>query len=68
MSDWVELDVLSVEGETEKAFYVVAEGGEEFWLPKSQIDDAEGYAKGDENVSMRITRWIAGEKGLVGGV
>lgn len=64
--DWVEVPVLEVEAETGKALRVVLEeSGEVVWLPKSQIADAESYSKGDTNLTVRVTRWLAGQKGFI---
>ena len=39
--------------------------GEEYWIPKSQIDDeSEVYAE-DHEGTLVVTEWIAKEKGLV---
>ena len=35
-----------------------------FWLPKSQIADADSYQDGDENCTLSITPWVAKQKGL----
>jgi hypothetical protein len=53
-----------VKRETEKALLVEI-GGEELWIPKSQIhDDSEVYREGDTG-KLVITEWIAREKGLL---
>lgn len=62
-SRWIHIDVEAITKETDKAFLCVIDG-DEYWLPKSQIADADDYEEGDENVSMSITEFIAGEKGL----
>lgn len=51
--------------ETEKAFLVRLEDGDEHWLPKSQIADADDYREGDEDVELSVTEYIAREKGLL---
>ena len=51
------------EGETDKAIFVSIEG-EDFCIPKSQIDDdSEVYKKGT-NGTLIITDWIAEKNGL----
>ena len=62
MSDWVHLEDVEILKETEKAFLVDLDG-EEYWLPKSQILDADEYREGDEG-TLSISAWIAREKGL----
>jgi hypothetical protein len=63
-SNWVHLDVDLIKSETDRAFLVVLEDGEEVWLPKSQISDPDDYMAGDENVALSITEWIADQKGI----
>ena len=59
----VSIDDTVCTAETEKAILVEIEG-EEYWMPKSQIDDdSEVYKKGQEG-TLVITRWIAEQKGL----
>lgn len=60
---WVHLDVERIKVETTKAFLVVIDG-EEYWLPKSQIADADDYCDGDQDVTLSVTEFIAEEKGL----
>lgn len=62
-SNYVHIDVDVILGITDKAFLVSIDG-EEIWLPASQIFDPEEYEKGDENITLSITQWIAREKGL----
>lgn len=63
-SDYVHLDVEEVLRETDKALHVLLEGGEEVWLPKSQVKDAGDYRPGDRGCTMSITEWLAREKGF----
>jgi len=54
---------------SEKAILIVTEGGqgEEIWLPKSQLRGASENAElkpGPAVVSVTMSAWIAGEKGL----
>ncbi len=63
-SRWVHIDVDEIRRETEKAFLIVIED-EEYWLPKSQIADADNYNQGDTDCTMSITEFIAGEKDLM---
>ena len=63
-SNWVHLDVEEIVRETDKAFLVRLEDGEEVWLPKGQISDAQDYSEGDTNCTLSISEWIANEKGL----
>lgn len=62
-SNWVHLDVDRIAKETDKAFLCVIDG-EEYWIPKSQVSDAEDYEAGDKDVCMSVTEWIANENGL----
>lgn len=64
MSEWVHVLVAVIRKETDKAFNVQMEDGQIFWIPKSQISDADDYEAGDRNVEISITEWIANEKGI----
>jgi len=64
MSNWIHLDVVEIARETDKAFKLVLEDGEEVWIPKGQISDPEDYKEGDRNCSISITEWIAEQKGI----
>lgn len=65
MSDrYVEIYVDEILRETESAYLCRIEG-EDIWLPKSQIKDADNYCDGECEIDMEITRWIAEQKGLV---
>lgn len=63
--NWVMLNVLKVERETEKALQLLLEGGELLWFPKSHIKDPEFLEVGQEETEVEVSRWIATEKGLV---
>lgn len=62
-SGYVHVEVDRIERETDAAFLVIIDN-DQFWLPKSQIADADDYNAGDEDVTLSITEWIANEKGL----
>lgn len=62
-SSYVYVQVDRIVRETDKALLCDI-GGEEMWLPKSQIADADDYCDGDEDVEIAITDWLAKEKGL----
>jgi hypothetical protein len=64
VADWVHLDVDEIKAETAKAFLLRLESGEEVWIPKSQISDADDYEKGDTNAVVSVTEWIAKQNGL----
>lgn len=51
-----------IKRETEKAF-LIFDGKEEVWLPKSQITDQ--CESGGQIVSVFIPEWLAMEKGLI---
>ena len=62
--DAVEFFDVEVIRETEFALYVDIDG-EHHWIPKSQVDDeSEVFGLGDEG-TLKISSWIAQEKGLV---
>lgn len=64
----ITLEDVTVKKITERAMLVVVprENGkpEEMWLPKSQIDETDCLADGDEGYIV-ITEWIAKQKGLL---
>lgn len=65
MSDrWVHLEVEEVVRETDSAFLLRLEGGEEEWFPKSQVSDSGDYQEGDKDCTISVTKWIADQKGL----
>lgn len=63
-SSWVHLDVAEIERETATAFYLRLEDGRMVWVPKSQVSNAEDYAKGDRNCTISVSDWIAEQKKL----
>ena len=48
---------------TEKALLIKWDGLQ-YWLPVSQVSDPDNYEAGDKDVTVSITEWIAGEKGI----
>lgn len=64
MSGYVHLDIALIARETEKAFLLVLEGGEETWVPKSVVADAEGYVAGDAHCTVSVQSWWAEKEGL----
>ena len=63
-SNYVHLDVEEIVRETEAAFLLRLESGEEVWMPKSQIADWNELLEGDQNCTVSVTEFIAREKGL----
>jgi hypothetical protein len=61
-SNWVHLDDCEIKRETEKAFLIEYEG-EELWLPKSVLSEADNYEVGDV-VTLSVQEWWANDKGL----
>lgn len=62
-SNYVHLQVEKVVAESDKALLLRIDG-EEHWVPLSQIADPDDYQKGDEDVEIAVTEWIANQKGL----
>lgn len=62
-SNYVHIEIDAILRETEKAFLVSIDG-EEHWLPKSQIANADDYCDGDKDCIMSVTEFIAREKGF----
>jgi len=60
MSETIEMSVVVIR-ETPKAFLV--DDGEEHWIPKSQITDAEEYGEGEE-ATIEVSLWFATKEGL----
>lgn len=62
-SGYVHLEDCEVLRVTEKAILIKWDGSQ-YWLPVSQVADADNYEAGDKDVTVSITEWIAGEKGI----
>lgn len=62
-SNWVHLESCNVLRTTDAAILVEYEG-EEIWLPISQVSEGEKYEEGDEDITISITEWLAGVKGI----
>lgn len=58
------LDVQEVLRETEKAFLLLIDG-EEHWVPRSCVANADNYSQGDENCTMSVADYICRQKGLI---
>ncbi len=63
-SGWVHITAEVIVRITEKAMLIRIDEDSEVWLPLSQIADSDGYEKGDEDIDIAITEFIAREKGL----
>lgn len=61
---YVTVNVDRVKKITEAAILVLVDG-ELIWLPKSQIEDPDGFEAGDVDVEMSVTDWIHRQKFLV---
>jgi hypothetical protein len=58
------LDVASIDAETEMAFGVTLEDGDELvWIPKSQIKNKDQFDKGDEDCTFEVSEWFAKQRG-----
>jgi hypothetical protein len=64
-SNWVHVVAERITGETEKCFFVVIEGTQ-YNIPKSQMADPNNYSVGDEDATISITQWLAGQEGISG--
>lgn len=62
-SGYVHLEDVTILRQTEKAFYIEHDD-ERHWIPLSQVANPDDYSEGDEGVTLSITEWIAGQKGL----
>lgn len=62
-SGYVHLFVDQILRETAKAFCVDLDG-EELWIPKSVISDADDYEVGDFDVELSIAEWFAEKEGI----
>ena len=63
--NFVEIEVERIIKETEKAFLCEVGGGEEIWVPKSQIEGADKHFEDDEGVTMAVTEWWAKKNNLM---
>lgn len=64
MSQYVEIEVEKVVKETDHAFLFQIEG-EEYWVPKSQLESEDGLVEGEEDITVSMTHFIAEKKGLL---
>ncbi len=62
-SSYVQVDVTVIVRETEAAFLIEVDG-EQYWCPKSQVESADTYEMGDQEVTLSITEWWAKKEGL----
>lgn len=62
-SNYVHLEGCNVVAVTDKAMLIEYDQSE-YWLPLSQVADPDNYEKGDEDVTISITEWIAEQKGI----
>lgn len=60
---FVEIDVDEIVHVTGKAILVKVDGNE-VWIPKSQLETVFAHRKGDTDVTLSITEWIADQKRL----
>ena len=62
---FVEVEVSLIKQETEWAFLIVTgEDDTEHWIPKSQVDDKDKYAVGDEDVTISVVECLAIDRGM----
>ena len=59
----VEFDDVECVKETEKAILVDIEG-DEYWIPKSQVDDDSEVYEEDTEGTLVISEWFANKEGL----
>lgn len=60
---WIEIEIDEVIRESDKAFLLRIDG-EEHWIPKSQIQSPEDIRIGECEFEIKISEWIADQKGL----
>ena len=60
--DEIEVEVDFIKHETDKAFLIEVDG-EETWVPKPQILNAEDLEVGDESVTIVVPEWLADREG-----
>lgn len=48
---------------TERAILLSCDG-EEFWVPKSQVEDPDNLEPGEEDAEIRVKKWVLDERGL----
>jgi len=58
--DWVEMCLTVVVQQSQRAFQVRTElaDGKSFWLPKSQVAEAEDLTPGQRNLIVHVRRWF----------
>ena len=61
--DKVRIKNVLIKHETDRAVLAVIEG-DEYWVPKSQIDDDSEVWKKDEEGTLVVSEWWAEQEGL----
>lgn len=64
-SGWIHLDVEEIVRETPKAFLLRIADGEELWVPKSVVQDANDYSEGDCDCCVSVSEWFCEKEGLL---
>ena len=64
MSSWVHLDVSLIKRETAAALLLVLDNGQEVWVPKSVVSDADDYEAGDSDCTVSVAEWFAEKNDL----
>jgi hypothetical protein len=65
--DWVDLYIVNIIRETQKAFLLKLEGGEERWVPKSVVKNVGDFEPGCDHCDICIATWFAEKYGFDGG-
>lgn len=67
-SNYVHLEGCNIHAVTDAAILVEFDLSDDAavveWFPKSQVADADDFEKGDRDVTVSITEWIAKQKGI----
>lgn len=61
--NYVHFDFEKIVRETDKALLVRFDGGEEVWVPLSQVADADDYKAGDVDGEISLTEWFVRQQG-----
>lgn len=67
MARYVHLEDCAILSKRERAMEIEYDGARH-WIPYSQLpaddQDGERFTEGDRKITVSITEWIAGEKGI----
>lgn len=56
--EYIETEVRKIVAATAKAFLCRLDDGEEYWIPRSRVEDANDFEAGETDCVMYISDWF----------